>query len=79
MRSSSSKDEDRSIIGAFSEPPCSNTIEQRQREEISDGDSGGGGDPSDAGGGVLVSLGDGLPSLEGEREGLVTLLSFIVG
>jgi hypothetical protein len=58
---------------------CSNTGEQRRREEISDGDPGGGGDPDGTGGAVLVSLDDGLPSLEGEREHLVPLLSSIIG
>jgi hypothetical protein len=79
MRSSSSKDEDRSITGAFPEPPYSNTGEKGRHEEISDGDPDGGGDPDDADGGVLVSLGDGLPSLEGEHERLVPLLSSIIG
>jgi hypothetical protein len=80
MRSSSSVDEDRSITGAFAKgPPCLNTGEQGQREEIFDGDPSGGGDPDGAGGGVLVSLGDGLPSLEGEHERLMPLLSSIVG
>jgi hypothetical protein len=66
MRSSSSEDGDRSITGAFLEgPPCSNTDEQGWCEEISDRDPGLGGDPDGADGGVLVSLGDGLPSLEG--------------
>jgi hypothetical protein len=59
--------------------PCSNTDEQGRHEEISNGDPGGGGDLDGAGGGVLVSLGDGLPSLEGERECLVPLLFSIVG
>jgi hypothetical protein len=63
---SSSKDEESSIIGMFLEgPPCSNTGEQGQRKEISDGDSSGGGDPDSAGGGVLESLDEGLPSVEG--------------
>jgi hypothetical protein len=52
--------------------------EQGQHEKISNGDPGGGGDP-DGTGGVLVSLGDGLPSLEGERERLMHLLSSIIG
>jgi hypothetical protein len=59
--------------------PCSNTGEEGQREEISDGDPGGDGDSDDAGEGVLVSLGDELPSLEGEHKRLVPLLSSIVG
>jgi hypothetical protein len=80
MRSSSSEDEDISITRAFPEGPhCSNTGEQGRREEISDGDPGGGRDPDDTDGGVLVSLGDGIPSLEGEREPLMPLLSSIVG
>jgi hypothetical protein len=52
---SSSEDEDRSITRAF--PlilPCSNTGEQGLHEEISDGDSGGGGDPNGVGGEVLT-------------------------
>jgi hypothetical protein len=57
-----SEDEERFTTGAFPErPPCSNTGEQELREEISNGDPGGGGDPDGAGGGVLVSLGDGPP------------------
>jgi hypothetical protein len=47
-------------------PSCSNTGEQGWHEEISDGDPDGGGDLDGVSGGVLVSLGDGLPSLEGE-------------
>jgi hypothetical protein len=67
MRPSSSKDEERSTTGVFPEgPPCSNTGEQGWHEEISDGDPDGGGDLDGVSGGVLVSLGDGLPSLEGE-------------
>jgi hypothetical protein len=77
MRSYSSKDEGRSITGAPL-PPCSNTGEQGRCEEISDGDPDDDGDPDGANGGVLVSLGDGLPSLEGEHERLVPLLSSIV-
>jgi hypothetical protein len=42
-------------------------------------DPGGDGDPDGADGGFLMSLGDGIPSLEGERERLVPLLSSIVG
>jgi hypothetical protein len=63
----------RSLLGG---PPCSNTGEH---EEISNGDTSGGGDPDGTDKGVLVSVGDGLPSLEGERERLVPLLSFIIG
>jgi hypothetical protein len=64
IRSSSSEDEDRSITEAFPESPCSNTSEQGRREEISDGDPSGGGDPDGVGGGVLALLGEGLPSAE---------------
>jgi hypothetical protein len=64
--------------GRSPEPPCSNTGEQGQREEIFDRDLGGGGDSDGTSGGVLVSLGDGLPSLEEERERLMPLLSSIV-
>jgi hypothetical protein len=47
MKFSSSEDKEISIIGAFpKEPPCSNTGEQGRREEISDGDLGGDGDPA---------------------------------
>jgi hypothetical protein len=60
-------------------PPCSNTDEQGWREEISDGDPGGSGDPDGTGRGVLASLGEGLPSVEGERERLVSFLSSIGG
>jgi hypothetical protein len=79
MRSSSSKDEDRSITGAFLKPPYLNTSEQGRREEISDGDPGGDGDPDGTDGGVFASLGERLPSIEGECERLVRLLSFIGG
>jgi hypothetical protein len=41
-------------------------------------DPSGGSDPECAGGGVGTLLGIGLPSLEGERERLVPLLSSIV-
>jgi hypothetical protein len=44
---------------------------------ISGGDPSGGGDPNDAGGGVLASLGKGLPSVEGEHGCLIPLLSSI--
>jgi hypothetical protein len=80
MKFCSSEEKERSIIGAFSEePPCSNTSEQGQCEEISDGDPGGGGDPDGGGGGVLASLGEGLPSGEGERSRLIPLWSSIDG
>jgi hypothetical protein len=79
MRHSSSEDEDRSTTGTFSEgPPCSNTGERGWREEISNWDPGGGGDPDSASGGVEPPLGKEEPSLEGERERLVSLLSFIM-
>jgi hypothetical protein len=69
MRPSSSEDEDRSTIGAFSEgPPCSSTGERGRREETSGEDPSGGSDIEGAGGGVGKLLGAGLPSLEGERE-----------
>jgi hypothetical protein len=62
MGSSSSEDEDRSTTGIFSEgPPCSNTGERARREDTSDGDLGSGGDSDNVDGGVLVSLGEGLP------------------
>jgi hypothetical protein len=48
------------------DPPYSHTDERGQREETSDGDVSGSGDPDGAGGGVLAPSGDGLPSLEGE-------------
>jgi hypothetical protein len=80
MRSYSSEDEDRFTTGAFSEgPPCSNTGERGWREDTSDGDPSGGGDPDDIGGGVLVALGEEFPSAEGERERLEPLLFSIIG
>jgi hypothetical protein len=79
MRPSSSEDEARSIIEAFSEgPPCSNTGEWERRDEISDVDPDSGGDSDGTGGGVLASLGEGLPSGEGECSHLIPLLSSIV-
>jgi hypothetical protein len=72
MKFSSSEYKERSIIGAFpEEPSCSKTSEQGQQEEIFDGDPGGGGDPDGVDGGVLVSLGKGFPSGEGERSCLM--------
>jgi hypothetical protein len=44
---------------------------------IFDEDPGGGGDSDSAGGGVLASLGEGLPSAEGQHGRLVPLLSSI--
>jgi hypothetical protein len=60
-------------------PPHSNTGEQGLREEISDGDPGGGGDPDGAGERVLTSLGEGLPFAEGDRERFVPILFSIDG
>jgi hypothetical protein len=80
MKFSSSEDEERLIIGVFPEAlPCSNTGEQGRRNETSDGDTDGGGDLDDASGGVLASLGRGLPSVEGEHSRLMPLLSSIGG
>jgi hypothetical protein len=45
--------------------PCSNTGEQGQHDETSDGDLGGGGDPDGTGGGVSVSSGKALPPYGG--------------
>jgi hypothetical protein len=58
-------------------PPCSHTGERGRCEETSRGDPSGGGDPEGASGGVGTLLGDGLPSVEGERECLVPFLSSI--
>jgi hypothetical protein len=60
-------------------PPCSNNGERGLCEETSEGDPGGGGELEDTGGGVLVSLGVGLPSTKGEHSRLMPLLSSIVG
>jgi hypothetical protein len=59
--------------------PCSNTSEQGQHDEATDGDPGGSGDPDGAGGEVSASPGKGLPSAEGEHSRLVPLLSSIGG
>jgi hypothetical protein len=59
--------------------PCSDTSEQGQCDEATDGDPGGGGDPDGAVGGVSASLGKGLPSAEEERSRLVPLFSSIGG
>jgi hypothetical protein len=56
-----------------------NIDEQGRHEEISDRDPAGDRDLDGIDGGVLVSLGEGLPSAEGERERLVPLLSSIGG
>jgi hypothetical protein len=55
---------------SLEEPPCSNTSEWVWCEETYEGHPSGGGDPDGAGGGVLVSLGGGLLSTEGERSRL---------
>jgi hypothetical protein len=79
MRHSSFKYEDGSTSGTFLEgPPCSNTGDQGRHEEISEGDPDGNEDPDDAGGGVEPPLSDKEPSLVGEQERLVPLLSSIV-
>jgi hypothetical protein len=54
-------------------------VSDGQSEVISDGDPGGGGDLDGADGGVLMSLGEGLPSTEGEHSHLRPLLSSIAG
>jgi hypothetical protein len=78
MRPYSSEDEEQSTTRAFPEgPPCSKTGERGRWEETSGGDSNIGGDPEGDSGGVGALLGDGLPSLEGERAHLVPLLSSI--
>jgi hypothetical protein len=59
--------------------PCSNIDEQWRRDETSDGDPGGGGNPDGTGGGVFALSGRGLPSIEGERSYLVPFLSSIGG
>jgi hypothetical protein len=75
-----SEDKERSIIRAFlKELPYSNTGEQGRCEEISNRDPGGGGDTDGTGGGVLASLGEGLPSGEGEQSRLMPLWSSIDG
>jgi hypothetical protein len=80
MKFSSSEDKERPIIGAFpEEPSCSKTGEQGRREEISDGDPGGGGDLDGVDRRVLVSLGEGFPSGDGERSRLMSLWSSIDG
>jgi hypothetical protein len=55
------------------------TSEQGWREEISDGNPSGGGDPDGTGGGVLASLGEGFPSGEEELSRLMPLWSSIDG
>ena len=80
MKFSSSEYKERLIIGAFpEEPPYSKIGEQGRREEIFDGDLGGGGDPDSVDGGVLALLGEGFPSGEGERSRLMPLWSSIDG
>jgi hypothetical protein len=56
-----------------------NTSEQGRRDETTEGDPGGGGDPDGASGGVSASSGKGLPLAEGEGSRLVPLLSSIGG
>jgi hypothetical protein len=58
-------------------PPCSHGGKQRRRDEVSDGDCIGGGDPERDGGGVEALLGGEDPSLEGERGRLRFFLSSI--
>jgi hypothetical protein len=60
------------------ESPCSHTGERGRHEETSSKDPSGGGDLEGIDGGVGAPLGDGLPSLEGERVRLSPLLSSIV-
>jgi hypothetical protein len=73
-------DEEGSITGVIPETlPFSNIGVQRQRDEISDGDPDGDKDPDGIGGGVFASSGRGLPSVEGERSRLTSLLSSISG
>jgi hypothetical protein len=80
MKFSSFKDKERSIIGALpEEPPCLKTGEQGWREEIFDGNRGGGGDLDDTDGGVLVLLGKRFPSGEGDRSHLMPLWCSIDG
>jgi hypothetical protein len=72
------EDEERSTTRAFPGGlPCSNIREQWQCEETSCRDCNDGGDPDDADGGVEALLGGEDPSIEGERECLVPLLSSI--
>jgi hypothetical protein len=79
-REVSAMSEEGSSIGIFLEAlPCSNTSEQGPRDEATDGDPSGGGDPDGAGGGVSMSPSNGLPSMEGERSRLVPLLFSIGG
>jgi hypothetical protein len=69
MKFSSSEDKERSITGAFPEElPCSKTGEWGRREEVSDEDPSGDGDPDGANGGVLASLGEGFPFGEGAHS-----------
>jgi hypothetical protein len=79
-REVSTMNEEGSSIGIFPEVlPCSNTSEQGQHDEATDGDPGSGGDSDGVGGGVSASLGKGLPPAELERSRLVPLLSSISG
>jgi hypothetical protein len=56
-------------------PPCSNTEEQRWRDETSDWDPGGGGDPDGTDIGVFASSGRGIPSV---KRRAFTLDAFLV-
>jgi hypothetical protein len=78
-RKKSSSSEDRSTTGILSEgSPGSNTGEGGCRDETSDGEPSGGGDPDGDGGGIeLRLLGQEEPSFEGERERLVFLLPLV--
>jgi hypothetical protein len=70
----------RALTGVAPEAlPCSNNDEQRRRDETSDGDSGGVGDPDGIGVRVFASSGRGLPSAEGECSRLTSFLSSIGG
>jgi hypothetical protein len=72
--------EEGSSIGVFPEAlPCSNTNELGRRDETTDRDPGGGGEPDGTGGGVSASSSKGLPSMEGEHSRLMPLLSSIGG
>jgi hypothetical protein len=69
----------RSFYGESHEISDGDTGEQGRHHEISDGDSGGGRDSDGVDGGVLASLGEVLPSSEGERSRLMPFLFSIGG
>jgi hypothetical protein len=72
--------EEKPLTGVAPEaPPCSNTEEQWRRDETSDGDPGGGGDPDGTGIGDFASSSRGLPSAEGGRSRLMPFLPSIGG